>query len=30
LYVPDLDPLWASLDLGDRVLTLGTIAPALP
>jgi hypothetical protein len=30
LYVPDLDPLWTSLDLGDRVLTLGTIAPALP
>jgi hypothetical protein len=30
LYVPDLDPLWASLDLGDRVLKLSAIAPAAP
>ncbi len=29
LYVPELDPSWAAIDLGDRVLTLAEIAEPL-
>jgi hypothetical protein len=30
LYLPELDPSWVSLDLGDRQLAIAAILPAAP